>query len=652
MSIDFGAHPGARWAEVARSSRPRAFLVWLGLALSACGSAPDATAVRAARPAAASQDPDYPGIAHSSFALLSTTCTVNATGLTIAVNAAETVVIALSSTDGKVTVNSNDAAGNPCEVAATLGITVTAGTAGDHGVFLDLSNGLFSKATAANAPKIKLTLGSGTNDTLSVRGSSGVDRFYFGKGTTAGTTLLNFNGGTGTGFDNLPDVAITGAEHVTVSAGAGDDVIDGSGLFGTIAAYPTALSLYGGPGDDTLLGGAGDDTLSGDAGNDQLNGGKGNNSYSSGSANDGTDVVTVSALAVDTVDYSLRFNPISVVLNNSAVSGESGENDTIPDTVSTVIGGSGNDSLSAAGSSRSHTLFGGPGNDTLTGGNGSDTLDGGDGVLQADGDDLFIGAKATVSYSGRSQPVTVTVNGSGTGGPDANDGDPATTRHVQLNVAAVAGATISAATNTVTGLTEMTTSSVGHLLVISGSTAAHDNGSYHIVAVTNATTVVLDATDTAAKVTWADDNGAHWSYSEDAAAEKDEVRCPNVRGSANAMNTLTGDANANWLSGGSLTDVITGGAGDDTLTGGDGNDTLYGGLGDDTLIGGLGNDTLIGGDGNDVLEGDDNSDSFECDGKNDASSNGTAPGRTDYSVDYNAGSPDNDTRAASSGCEF
>ncbi len=652
MSIGFGAHPSARHAGSAPPRRPFGLLFCLGMALGACGSAPSANPGSAAKPSDSSQDPNYPGIARTSFALLSATCTVNTTGLTIAVNADETAVISVSATDGQVTVNGSDGTGNPCEVAATLPVTVTAGTAGDHNIFLDLSNGLFSKATAANAPKIKLALGSGTNDTLTVHGSSGVDHLYFGKGTTAGTTLLNFNGGSGTGFDALADVAITGAEHVIVSAGAGDDVIDGSGLFGTIAAYPTALSLYGGAGDDTILGGAGDDRLSGDAGNDQLNGGKGSNTYLSGSANDGTDVLTVTALAVDTVDYSQRFNPVSVVLNNSAVSGETGENDTIPDTISTVIGGSGNDSLSAAGSSRKHTLFGGPGNDTLTGGNGSDTLDGGDGVLEADGDDIFIGAKATASYSGRSQPVTITVNGSGMGGADANDGDPATTRHVQFSVAANTGATITAASNIVTGLTGMNTGSIGHLLVITGSTLAHDNGSYHIVAVNSATTVVLDATDTAAKPTWADDIGAHWSYSEDAGAEKDEVRCPNVLGSATAINTLTGDANANWLTGGASPDTISGGAGDDTLSGLDGDDTLYGGVGDDTLLGGMGADTLIGGDGNDVLEGDDNNDSFQCDGNDDASTIGSAPGRADYSVDYKPGSPDNDTRPASSGCEF
>ncbi|MEO7034165.1 MAG: calcium-binding protein [Polyangiaceae bacterium] len=622
------------------------------MAASACGAAPTAPTEIAVKPASPEQDPDYPGIGRASSALLSTTCTVNASGLTIPVNAGETVVISLSTTDGKVTVNGSDASGNPCEVAATLTVTVTAGTPGDHGVYLDLSNGSFSLAKAANAPKIKLTLGTGTNDTLTVRGSANADHYYFGKGSTAGTTLFNFNGGSGVGDDAFADVSITGAEHVIVSSGLGDDVLDGSGLFGTIAGYPTPLTFYAGAGDDVVTGGAGDDQLSGDAGNDQLAGGKGNNTYLSGSANDGTDVVRVTALAVDTVDYSQRFNPISVVLNNTAVSGESGENDTIPDTITTLIGGSGNDSLSAAGSSRRHELFGGPGNDTLTGGNANDTLDGGDGVLQADGDDTFIGVNATASYSGRSQPVTVTVNGSGNGGLDANDGDPLATRHIQFNVAANPGATITAASNTVTGLTGMNTAAIGHLLVISGSTLAHDNGSYHIVAVNNATTVVLDSVDTAAKATWADDGAAHWSYTEDAGAEKDEVRCPNVLGSATAANTITGDANANWLSGGAAIDVIVGGAGDDTLSGLDGDDTLYGGAGDDTLLGGMGADTLIGGDGNDVLEGDDNSDSFQCDGKNDPSTSGAAPGRADYTVDYNPGSPDYDTRPAPSGCEF
>jgi Ca2+-binding RTX toxin-like protein len=620
-------------------------LLSLGLVLSACG--------QAASPRSNDAQPDSaaPAIAQAQSALLSTTCTVNSAGMSVAVDAGEIAVVSLDLATGKVALNASQQNSSPCESATTLPVTIIAGTPGDHGVYLDFSNGLFSNATVYNTPKIRVSLGPGTNDTLTVRGTEGNDHFYFGRGTTPNTYLFNFNGGSNTGDDSLVDVGIVGAEHVIVNGGGGDDILDGSGLFGTIFPYPTALNLFGGPGNDTLVGGAGDDTLSGDAGNDSLNGGKGANTYACGTANDGTDIISVTATAVDTVDYSQRFNPVSVLLNASASSGETGENDTIPDTVSTVLGGSGNDALSAAGSALTHTLLGGPGNDTLTGGNGQDTLDGGNGTLEVDGDDIFIGAKATVTYSARTQPITVTVNAAGVGGADANDGDQSATRHAQSATVAAAGATITAATNTVTGLVNMSASSVGHRLILSGSLGAHDNGSYRIASVTNATTVVLNATDTAANAAWTNDNSAGWTFAEDASAEKDEVRCANVLGSSTASNSLTGDSADNWLTGGSAVDTLSGGSGNDTLQGLDGNDFLYGGAGDDTLIGGLGNDALHGGDGNDVLEGDDGSDSFDCDGNNDAVTSGTAPGQADFTVDDKPGSPDNDTRVVS-GCEF
>jgi Ca2+-binding RTX toxin-like protein len=645
MSIGFGVRRSALRSVSKRTKRPLWGLLCLGVVLSACGQAPSSKSDNA--PTSGSN----PDLAQTHATLISSTCTVTSSSLSVAVNAGETVIIALSATDGKVTVNGNQADGSACEAAPSAAITVTPGTDGDHSVYLDYSSGLFAKAIAANAPRIKLNLGTGVNDTLTVRGTSDNDAFYLGKGTTLNTYLLNVNGGVSPAGDAFADVSVVGAEHVTISAGAGDDTIDASGLYGTSAPYPTALGLYGGPGDDTIKGGAGDDTLSGDAGNDLLNGGKGNNTYAGGTTNDGTDVITVTTGAVDTVDYSQRFNPVSVVLNNSAVSGETAENDTIPDTVSTVLGGFGNDSLSAAGSTRAHTLMGGPGNDTLTGGSGSDTLLGGNGTLQVDGDDLFIGSKATANYGTRTAPITVTINTLGMAGADANDGDPATTRHVQTATHSSAGATIVAATNTLTGLQNMDAGSVGRKLVISGSTGNHDNGTYHIASVTNATSVVLNSTDTAANVNWADDNAAGWSFAEDAGAEKDEVRCQNVTGSATAANTISGDGTNNWITGGSDVDTLVGGDGDDTLIGFDGADTLYGGAGDDTLIGGAGNDFLHGGDGNDVLEGDGDADFFQCDGKNDATTNGSAPGADDYTVDYNPNAPDSDTRAIPVDCE-
>jgi Ca2+-binding RTX toxin-like protein len=627
--------------DVGQASLP---LLSLALVLSACGPA-------AGPKSEAPPDGVAPDIGHAQSALLSTICTVNAAGMIITVDAGEVAVASLDLATGKVALNATLADGSACESAATLPITITGGTPGDHGAYLDFSNGLFSNATVANMPKIRISLGSGMNDTLTVRGTEGVDHFYFGRGTATGTYLFNVNGGTNSWDDALVDVAIVGAEHVVVNGGGGDDIIDGSGLFGTSAPYPTALSLFGGLGDDTLVGGAGDDTLSGDAGNDFLSGGKGANTYSCGSTNDGTDVIAVTATAVDTVDYSQRFNSLSVVLDGSASSGETGENDTIPDTVSKVYGGSGNDTLSAAGSALPHTLLGGAGNDTLIGGNGLDLLDGGNGTSEVDGDDVFIGSKATVSYGLRTRPITVTVNAAGVGGADANDGDQTLTRHAQSAIVASAGATIVAATNTVSGLRSMNAGSVGRRLIINGSAGAHDNGSYRIISVASATSVVLNATDTAANAAWTNDNSAGWTFSEDAGPEKDEVRCQNVLGSNTASNTLSGDSQDNSFTGGSAADMLSGGPGNDTLLGLVGNDVLYGGAGDDTLIGSLGNDALHGGDGNDVLEGDDGTDFFDCDGNNDAMTAGTAPGPADFTVDDKPGAPDDDTRAAS-GCEF
>jgi Ca2+-binding RTX toxin-like protein len=631
--------------ETFRMSSRFSLKLGLGLVLSACGSVPGP---KSDAPPDSTAPPE---VGQAQSALLSTTCTVNAAGMNIAVNAGETAVASLDLATGKVALNATAADGSACESLATLPVNITAGTPGDHGAYLDFSSGLFSSATVANVPKIRVSLGSGMNDTLTVRGTELTDHFYFGRGTATGTYLFNFNGGTNTGDDALVDVAIVGTEHLVVNGGGGDDILDASGLFGTSAPYPTALNLFGGLGNDTLVGGAGDDTLSGDAGNDFLSGGKGANTYPCGSTNDGTDFISVTPTAIDTVDYSQRFNSVLVLLDASASSGETGENDSIPETVSTVYGGSGNDTLSAAGSALPHTLLGGPGNDTLIGGNGLDSLDGGNGTNEVDGDDIFIGQKSTVTYSARTRPITVTVNAAGVGGADANDGDQTATRHAQTAAVPSGGATIVAATNTVTGLLNMNAGSLGHRLLITGSLAGHDNGSYRIASVTSATTVVLNAADTAANAAWTNDNSAGWTFSEDAGPEKDEVRCQNVLGSNTASNNLTGDSQDNSFTGGAAADTLSGGPGNDTLFGLTGNDILYGGSGDDTLIGSLGNDALHGGDGNDVLEGDDGTDFFDCDGNNDALTPGTAPGPADFTVDDKPGFPDNDTRAAS-GCEF
>jgi uncharacterized repeat protein (TIGR01451 family) len=138
-------------------------------------------------------------------------------------------------------------------------------------------------------------------------------------------------------------------------------------------------NVIGGSGDDTLTGNAGPNTLDGGAGDDDLDGGLGPDTLRGG---DGEDYA----------DYVNRSAPVTVSLDGSASSGESGEHDTVDVTVENVFGGSGNDTFFGNGDDNGFT--GGPGADSFTGGGGFDTA----------------------VYSERTLPVTVTMDGT------SNDG--------------------------------------------------------------------------------------------------------------------------------------------------------------------------------------------------------------------------------------
>jgi Ca2+-binding RTX toxin-like protein len=109
--------------------------------------------------------------------------------------------------------------------------------------------------------------GDGQPDTVLVNGTSGDDVVVVA-GDANGTAVLGLLG-------LATRVNITGAEaatdRLTVSALAGDDVVEASGL----AANALQLTEDGGDGADVLIGGAGDDTLIGGAGDDVLVGGPG-----------------------------------------------------------------------------------------------------------------------------------------------------------------------------------------------------------------------------------------------------------------------------------------------------------------------------------------------------------------------------------------
>ncbi len=157
-------------------------------------------------------------------------------------------------------------------------------------------------------------------------------------------------------------------KYVSVRTNAGNDTITVSG--GAFTA------LDGGTGDDRLVGGSSWDWLNGNTGDDSLDGGGGSDFLSGG---DG----------VDTADYSARTAPVTVTLNSSSYwngdDGEAGERDNVSTTVEAILGGSGNDTITA--SSAKNTLKGGAGDDKLYGVTGDDLLEGGPGRDVFDGGD-------------------------------------------------------------------------------------------------------------------------------------------------------------------------------------------------------------------------------------------------------------------------
>ena len=124
-------------------------------------------------------------------------------------------------------------------------------------------------------------------------------------------------------------------------------------------------------------------TITGGAGNDWFIAAAGFSTTSTHVYNGGA--------GVDTIDYSARTNPLTIILNNLAVSGEATEKDVVNTDVENVVGGDGADLI--VGSSSDNTLFGGLGNDVIYGMAGDDTIIGGEGndtLFGGDGDDTFM----------------------------------------------------------------------------------------------------------------------------------------------------------------------------------------------------------------------------------------------------------------------
>jgi Ca2+-binding RTX toxin-like protein len=149
--------------------------------------------------------------------------------------------------------------------------------------------------------------------------------------------------------------------------------------------------VFGSTGRNTLEGNGGDDLLFGDAGNDSLDGGDGNDTLD---GDRGADIM-VGGPDIDTGDYSSRPDTqrLVITLDNQPNDGFN-ETDNLMSDIEIVLGGAGNDRITAGASPIGVSIQGNEGDDTLNGGNANDSLEGGagnDSLVGGGGNDTLRG---------------------------------------------------------------------------------------------------------------------------------------------------------------------------------------------------------------------------------------------------------------------
>ena len=323
-------------------------------------------------------------------------------------------------------------------------------------------------------------------------------------------------------------------------------------------------NIYGSPGADLLLGSdlpnvlsglGGDDTLQAVGADDTLRGGDGNDSLlmSESAANlDG-------GPGTDTVDFSIRTDPLTITIDDKPGDGASGETTEVGTDIENVVGGSGDDTIE--GSEAPNRLDGGGGNDILHGLGGDDTLQGsaGDDTLLADpGSDVLSGGDGTdlADYSARTAALVISIDG------QANDGEADERDNVMPDIENMAGGS---------GNDHLIGSDLFNTIWANGGDDTIDGGW---------------GNDTL----WGGDGFDIADYSSRSSIQ--QLRIGEGSGIPGEKDIPQPDIEG-----------LIGGSGDDWIQGGDSavDNLLLGNAGNDTIIGGPGNDTLIGGPGADIL---------------------------------------------------
>ncbi len=490
----------------------------------------------------------------------------------------------------------------------------------------DTLNGLGGIDTLNGGDGDDVLDGGAGNDVIDGGGQTGAtgalgDLLMF-TGATAGVvvdllagTATDGQGGTDkvSGIESVQDTAF--ADNLKGDAfnangfllGAGDDTVDGGAGTGDFVSYQTATGaivadfskgtitgssigtdrivniegLRASPFNDQIIAGAtsltmgdlaGDDTVTGSPMDDIFAAGSGKDSYNGGG---GFDTLGFNRNDLDFSSKALSGKGVTVDLKAGTAVDQWGDADTLV-SIEFITGSAFADTLT--GGNTANDLVEG-----FTGGAGDDTIDGGTGFDRA-------------QYFTATVGISVTLNEDGTGTAQDGQGGTDTLRNIDEIRGGGFGDTLTG-TGTQTNSFQSFSGEGGNDTLNGGAGTDRANYQFDPAAVT------VDLAAGTAK----DGRGGTDTL----------ISIEEVRGS-NFADTITGDANANFLDGG---------AGDDTLNGGDGADwALYtfapaavvvnlatgkasGGVGADTLVSienvrGSGfADTLTGDAGDNVLEG-------------------------------------------------
>ncbi|WP_162419773.1 calcium-binding protein [Microvirga brassicacearum] len=492
-----------------------------------------------------------------------------------------------------------------------------------------LSGGAGNDSLTGGAESDMLSGGDG-NDILV--GGAGADHLNGGAGfdiaayenATSGVSVSLIDGTELSGDRLLSIEGLSGSSYNDQLLGdSADNMLLGNGGNDLLDGGDGADVLHGGEGDDTLVGGNGDDRLIAGIGNNILRGGAG------ADALDGTGGWGVA-------DYHTAQTAVTVNLDGSGNSGDEAAGDTFVN-VNGVQGSVFADTLN--GNANANWILADSGNDTVDGGAGNDTVYGGDGddmLVGGAGDDYLIagignnvlrggagadkldgtGGWGIADYHTAQTAVTVNLDNSGSVGDEAA-GD------TFVNVHGVQGSVFSDTLNgnvnanwiladsgndTVNGGAGDDTvyGGDGDDQLVGGAGNDHLVGGIgNNVLEGGAGADILDGTggwgvadyrNSDAVTLRLDGSGSSGGQ----AAGDVFINVNGAFGSAFG-DSISGNANANWIIACDGNDTVLGGAGNDSLWGAEANDSLNGGADDDLLLGGAGSDVLTGGSGRDLF---------------------------------------------------